>query len=276
MTTLRLACLQAPVTDHPDGAPDPVADRRANLAALADAARQSSESGAHLLITPEMYLTGYNLGAEVIAGLAEESSGPSQREVSAIAARHGIAILYGYPERDGDGVVYNAVQLIGGDGAPKANYRKTHLFGDVDREAFAPGSDLVVQADLDGVRVGFLICYDVEFPEPVRAHADAGTQLLLVPTALMRPYEFVPRQIVPARAIESQMFVAYVNRVGVERDFVYAGETRVVSPDGRELAVGGDREELLLADVNLADLAASRDLNTYLQDRRTDLYGAQK
>ena len=132
-----------------------------------------------------------------------------------------------------------------------------------------------MQADLEGIRVGFLICYDVEFPEPVRAHADAGTQLLLVPTALMRPYEFVPRQIVAARAIESQLFVAYVNRVGVERDFVYAGETRVVAPDGRELAVGGDQEQLLLADVDLADLAASRDLNTYLQDRRTDLYGAR-
>ena len=116
---LRLACLQAPATDHPDGAPDPVADRRANLAALADAAAGAAEGGARLLITPEMYLTGYNLGAEVIAGLAEERFGPSQQEVSAIAAKHGIAILYGYPERDGDGVVYNAVQLIGGDGAPR-------------------------------------------------------------------------------------------------------------------------------------------------------------
>jgi predicted amidohydrolase len=259
---LRLACLQAPATDHPDGAPDPVADRRANLAALDDAAGQAAASGARLLITPEMYLTGYNLGADVIAELAEERFGPSSHAVTAIAAKHGIAILYGYPERDGDGVVYNAVQLIGGDGASKANYRKTHLFGDVDRAAFAPGQDLVVQADLDGIRVGFLICYDVEFPEPVRAHADAGTQLLLVPTALMRPYEYVPRQIVPARAIESQLFLAYVNRVGVERDFVYAGETRVVAPDGRELVVGADHEELLLADVDLADLHASRDLNT--------------
>lgn len=273
--TLRLACLQAPATEHPDGSPDPVADRRANLAALDDAAEKAAASGARLLITPEMYLIGYNLGADVIAGLAEDRFGPSSQAVTVIAAKHGIAILYGYPERDGDGVVYNAVQLIGGDGASKANYRKTHLFGDVDRAAFAPGSELVVQADLEGVRVGFLICYDVEFPEPVRAHADAGTQLLLVPTALMRPYEYVPRQIVPARAIESQMFVAYVNRVGVERDFVYAGETRVVAPDGRELVVGTDHEELLLTDVDMADLDASRDLNTYLQDRRTDLYGAK-
>ncbi|NUP51965.1 MAG: carbon-nitrogen hydrolase family protein [Catenulispora sp.] len=274
--TLRLACLQAPATDHPDGSPDPAADRRANLAALDGAAAQAVAGGAQLLVTPEMYLTGYNLGADVIAEVAEGRFGESAQAVSSIAAKHGIAILYGYPDLDGDGVVYNAVQLVGADGLPLANYRKTHLFGEVDRAAFAPGDELVVQAELAGVRVGLLICYDAEFPEAVRAHADAGTQLLLVPTALMRPYEYVPRQIVPARAIESQVFVAYVNRVGVERDFVYAGESRVVAPDGRELAVASDHEELLIADVDLADLAASRDVNTYLQDRRTDLYGAKK
>ncbi|GAA1979410.1 carbon-nitrogen hydrolase family protein [Catenulispora subtropica] len=273
--TLRLACLQAPATDHPDGSPDPAADRRANLAALDAAAAKAAAQGAQLLVTPEMYLTGYNIGAETVAELAESRFGESGQAVARIAAQHGIAILYGYPEVDGDGVVRNAVQLVDAEGLPLANYRKTHLFGDVDRAAFAPGDELVVQADLAGVRVGLLICYDVEFPETVRAHADAGTQLLLVPTALMRPYEYVPRQMVPARAIESQLFVAYVNRVGVERDFVYAGESRVVSPDGRELAVGSDHEELLIADVDLADLAASRELNTYLQDRRTDLYGAK-
>jgi predicted amidohydrolase len=274
--TLRVACLQGPVTDHPDGSPDPVADRRANLEALDAAAARAAADGAQLLVTPEMYLTGYNLGADVIAGVAEGRFGESAQAVSRIARKHGIAIVYGYPDLDGDSVVYNAVQLVGADGLPQANYRKTHLFGEVDRAAFAPGEELVVQADVAGVRVGLLICYDVEFPEAVRAHADAGTQLLLVPTALMRPFEYVPRQIVPARAIESQLFVAYVNRVGVERDFVYAGESRVVAPDGRELAVASDREELLIADVDPADLAASRGVNTYLQDRRTDLYGAAK
>ncbi|MFL6113012.1 MAG: carbon-nitrogen hydrolase family protein [Catenulispora sp.] len=272
--TLRLACLQAPATDYPDGSPDPVADRGVNLAALDAAAARAAAGGAGLLITPEMYLTGYDISAEAIGAVAEERFGVSARAVAEIAVRHRIGVLYGYPERDGAGVVYNAVQLFDADGVSLANYRKTHLFSDVDRAAFASGDDLVVQADLGGVRLGFLICYDVEFPEAVRAHADAGTQLLLVPTALMRPYEYVPRQIVPARAIESQLFVAYVNRVGVERDFVYVGESRVVAPDGRELAVGGQHEELLIVDVDPADLTASRAVNTYLQDRRTDLYSA--
>src|SRR5262249_4240064 len=142
--TLRLACLQAPATDHPDGASDPAADRRANLAALDVAAAQAVAGGAELLVTPEMYLTGYNLGAQAISEAAEGRFGESAQAVAAIAARHGIAVLYGYPERDGDGVVYNAVQLVGADGLPLANYRKTHLFGEVDRAAFAPGDELVV------------------------------------------------------------------------------------------------------------------------------------
>ena len=272
--TLRVACLQEPATDYPLGSPDPAADRRANLDALDSAAERLAADGARLLVTPEMYTTGYNLGADAVAALAEPSDGPTALAVAEIAKRHRIAVAYGYPERDGDGVVYNAVQLIDRDGARLANYRKTHLFGDVDRAAFAPGDDLVVQAEIDGVTVGILICYDVEFPETVRAHALAGTQLLLVPTALMRPFEYVARQIVPARAIESQMFIVYANHVGVERDFDYCGESCVVAPDGRELVRLGAGPDSAVADVSLADLSASRELNTYLTDRRTDLYGA--
>jgi predicted amidohydrolase len=262
------------MTEHPKASPNPVADRSANLADLDRIAAEAAGGGARLLITPEMYLTGYNLPPTAIAALAEPADGPAASAVADIARRRGIAVLYGYPERGPDGEVFNAVQLIDRDGARLANYRKTHLFGDVDRNAFAPGAELVVQAELADTTVGLLICYDVEFPEAVRAHALAGTEILLVPTALMKPFEYVSRQIVPARAIESQLFIAYVNRVGVERDFEYCGESRVVTPDGRELAVAGDGEALLFADIDLRDLAASREANTYLLDRRTDLYGA--
>jgi 5-aminopentanamidase len=274
--TLRVAILQEPVAEYPLGSPDPAADRRSNLDALDSAARElaNRHNRVRLLVVPEMYTTGYNIGAEAVAALAEPADGPTALAVAQIAKRHQLAIAYGYPERDGAGVVYNAVQLVDRDGARLANYRKTHLFGDVDRAAFAPGDDLVVQAKVDDVTVGLLICYDVEFPEAVRAHALAGTQVLLVPTALMRPFEYVARQIVPARAIESQLFIVYANHVGVERDFEYCGESCVVAPDGRELARLQDGDQMAVADVSLDDLAASRNLNTYLRDRRTDLYGA--
>ncbi|HEV3168810.1 MAG TPA: carbon-nitrogen hydrolase family protein [Actinocrinis sp.] len=270
---IRVACLQGPHTYYPHGSPDPVADRAANLALLERTAAQAAAGDARLLITAEMFLTGYHLGSATTSAMAEPADGPSAADIADIARRHGIAILYGYPER-ADGGVYNAAQLIGQDGRRLANYRKTHLFGDVDRAAFAAGDELVVQAELDGVVIGLLICYDVEFPEAVRAHALAGTQVLLVPTANMRPFEYVSHQIVPSRAIESQLFIAYANRVGLERDFEYCGESRVVSPDGRELAAAGNSQALIFADLRPEALEASRRLNTYLVDRRTDLYKA--
>ncbi len=166
----------------------------------------------------------------------------------------------------------NTVQVVDRDGTRLAGYRKAHLYGDVDRRAFIPGDVGVVQFGLDGLVVGLVICYDVEFPEAVRAHALAGTQLLLVPTGLMDPYGAVSSILVPARAYESQVFVAYVNRIGREGEFTYCGASCVVAPDGTELARAGRDQELLLADVDAAALHASRKLSTHLADRRPELY----
>jgi predicted amidohydrolase len=182
-------------------------------------------------------------------------------------------VLYGYPERAG-GDVYNAAQLIDHDGRGLANYRKTHLFGEIDRRAFRPGDGGFVQATLDGVRLGILICYDTEFPEAVRAQALAGVEFVAVPTALMRPYETVANTLVPCRAYENQVFVAYVNRCGREGELEYCGLSCVVAPDGTDLARAGEGEELLVADLDIALHRDTRAPNTYLQDRRPELYAA--
>jgi len=152
--------------------------------------------------------------------------------VSRIARQYGIAVAYGYPERGEGCAVHNSVQLVGPDGAALANYRKTHLYGPYEAKHYTPGEQLPVQAELDGVRLGLLICYDVEFPEAVRAHALAGTDVLLVPTALMRPYDTVAETLVVARAVESQLYVAYANRAGREGEFDFAGLSRLAAPDG--------------------------------------------
>lgn len=262
MTSLRVALLQGPagsLRSTDDG-----------LAALDDAARRAAARGARLLVTPELSLTGYALG-ERVAALAEPADGAAAREVARIAAAHGVAVVYGYPERDGE-AVYNSVALIGPDGQTLAGYRKTHLYGGWEQAHFTPGGRLVVQADLEGVRIGLLVCYDVEFPETVRAHALAGTELLLAPTALMRPYEIVAETLVPARAWESQLYVAYVNRLGTEGEFDFAGLSCLAAPDGTVPARAGRGEELLVADVDSGRLHASRAENPYLGDRRPGLY----
>ncbi|MER7827403.1 MULTISPECIES: carbon-nitrogen hydrolase family protein [unclassified Streptomyces] len=248
-------------------------DTAENLKALDEAAARAAQSGAGLLVTSEMFLTGYALDLQDIPGLAEPADGPSAQAIGEIARRHGVAVLYGYPE-GADGVVYNAAQLIGPDGAALANYRKTHLFGCFEQDAFTPGDTPVVQADLNGLRIGIMICYDVEFPENVRAHALAGTDLLLVPTAQMHPFQFVAEQLVPVRAFENQMYIAYVNRTGPEGEFEFVGLSCLASPDGVTRTRAGRGEELVFGEADPELLSASRENNPYLRDRRPGLYAS--
>ncbi|MBB6118648.1 nitrilase-related carbon-nitrogen hydrolase [Nocardiopsis algeriensis] len=245
-------------------------DTASALSRLAERARAAADAGADLIAGPEMSLTGYNIGPAT-ARLAEPADGPLAEAVSAIARENGIAVAYGFPER-ANGAVYNTVQVVDSSGERLAAYRKTHLFGDLDRESFTPGDEPVVQADLCGVRLGLLVCYDVEFPEAVRAHALAGTELLLVPTALMLPFTRIPEQVVPVRALENQIHVAYVNRCDTEGDLRYAGLSTLVAPDGSETLRAGPGEELLIGDVDPDAVARARREQSYLADRRPAVY----
>ncbi|WP_017584979.1 carbon-nitrogen hydrolase family protein [Nocardiopsis ganjiahuensis] len=247
-------------------------DPASSLDRLRERARAAAADGAALLVTPEMSLTGYNIGSEA-ARLAEPADGPLFDAVSRIAADTGVAIVYGFPEL-ADGNVYNAVRFVDAAGSSRALYRKTHLFGDLDRDLFSAGDELVVQVDLGAHRIGLLVCYDVEFPEAVRAHALAGTTLLVVPTALMGPNTSVATLLVPARAMENQIHLAYVNRCDTEGDLDYVGLSALVGPDGTEILRAGPTEALLVGDVDPAATEASRAELSYLGDRRPELYSA--
>ncbi|MEU5219357.1 carbon-nitrogen hydrolase family protein [Streptomyces sp. NPDC020807] len=265
MPALRTALLQSS---------GELGDVAANLKILDEAAGRAAAAGADVLLAPELFLTGYAIG-DAMARLAEPADGPSARAVAAIAVRHGLAVGYGYPERDTEahGVLYNAAQLFDADGTSLVRYRKTHLFGGFESAWFTPGDEAVVQAELGGLTVGMMICYDVEFPENVRAHALAGTDLLLVPTALMHPAEVVPLSVVPVRAFENQLYIAYANRTGPEGDFEFVGLSALAGPDGTARARAGRGEELVFGDADPDLLAASRAENPYLRDRRPGLYG---
>lgn len=260
---LRVGVLQGPAQGGPPSH---------MLAAMDRAASGLVGDGPALLIMPELFLTGYNIGADRLAEAAEAFDGPSAQRASAIARRHGTALLYGYPERGADGKLYNSALLVGGDGGMLANTRKLHLFGDMERTVFTPGARICELAVIGGLRVGVLICYDVEFPETVRSLALQGADLVAVPTALMRPYDFVARVLVRARAYENQVFVAYANRTGSEGALDYVGESCIIAPDGAELARAGAGETVISATLDGGALAASRVALPYLADRRPDIY----
>ncbi len=242
-----------------------------NLAAMGQAAEKAAAGSVDLLLFPEMFLTGYNIGDQV-QQLAEPVDGPSAAAVSALARSLGLAILYGYPEREGT-AVHNAALLVDRQGAVVANCRKAHLFGSEEKRLFRPGNHLV-STQLEGLQVGILICYDAEFPEAVRHLALSGADLLLVPTALMEPYTIVATTVMPTRAWENQVFIAYANHCGEENGMTYTGLSCILAPDGSELARAGPGEDFLTAEIDLEAYAESRRNNPYLSDRRPALYGA--
>ena len=246
-------------------------DVTANLATVERLSAQAAEAAARLVVFPEAFVTGYAVGPERAAELAEPVDGPSVARVAAVARETGTAILTGYVERAPSGAVHNSAVLVDRDGRTLANARKTHLFADLDRSMYAPG-DALALTTLDDLRIGILICFDVEFPEPVRRLALAGAQLIAVPTALMEPSHFIAETLVPARAAENQVFVAYANRVGTEGELTYIGRSRVAGPDGTLLATADAAEEtLVLADVDPARIDEARAPFSYLAERRPEL-----
>ena len=244
------------------------------LRRLDDQAQRARAQGADLLVCPEMSLTGYAVGAERVQALAEPRDGPLAQAVTAMAKRHQIAIVYGYPERHpAGGQPFNAAQAIDAQGKAMGHYRKTHLFGDMDRAQFSAGDAPSQVFACRGWRLGLLICYDVEFPEAARALALQGTDAVLVPTANMVGFDEVPQLLVPARACENRVVVAYANACGHEGPLHYGGLSTVVLADGTPLACAGREPETLLVTLDPSALGESR-RSSQLPARRPDLYSA--
>ncbi|SDV11032.1 carbon-nitrogen hydrolase family protein [Pseudomonas mucidolens] len=247
-------------------------DVEANLTRLHQIALEAGD--VDLLVLPEMFLTGYNIGFEAVGALAEAQDGESAQYIANLAQSCGLAILYGYPERAEDGQIYNAVQLIDANGQRLCNYRKTHLFGDLDHSMFSAGDDELPIVELNGWKLGCLICYDLEFPENARRLALAGAQLILVPTANMVPFDFVAEVTVRARAFENQCYVAYANYCGHEGEIQYCGQSSIAAPNGDRIALAGRDEALIIGTLEHQSILLARAANHYLQDRRPELYSA--
>nr|WP_232230887.1 nitrilase-related carbon-nitrogen hydrolase [Rhodobacter xanthinilyticus] len=123
--------------------------------------------------------------------------------------------------------------------------------------------------DLEGVKCALLICYDVEFAPHLRALAAAGAELVLVPTANPRGFEHVQDFLVPARAAELGLIVAYANFCGEDAGLGFCGRSLIAGPDGRALAAAGPGETLLITDLGAAALVPAAHRSTQLSDLRS-------
>jgi predicted amidohydrolase len=246
-----------------------VAQAPAELATAADRldwlAQHLTDVSADLVLLPELFACGYNI-ADQVHRRAEPSDGPTTHAMAKLARAHGIALLYGYAERSDD-LVFNSAMCLGPDGAQIGHHRKLAIPPGFERDHFSAGQGCTVFS-YRGLRIGILICYDVEFPETVRHLATKGAQLVLVPTALGADWHWVAHSMIPTRAYENGVYLAYANSAGTENGMTYLGHSVIAAPNGVEAARAGADSEILLAHIDPDRVTAAQSRLPYLLDRR--------
>jgi predicted amidohydrolase len=263
-------------------------DTNANLAAIGEMIGEAAARGARLIVFPECAVQGYpaGLGQPDVEEYhyqlrnAETVPGPATEFLSRAAADHGVQVVIGLTETSdaaGEaGHLYNAVVLVGAEGV-LARYRKVHT-GGVEKCLWNRGRDWIVTDSVAG-RLGFLVCYDLVFPEAARSLAVGGAQILVVPTAwgktvdptFTRGYDLFSR----CRALENQIFLISSNLVGGD-GLGFLGCSRIVNPRG-EIVAESEGPGLAITAIDVAaDLPEARAKSwlgqVFLKDREPAAY----
>jgi predicted amidohydrolase len=231
--------------------------------ALSRSMEQAATAGADVLITPELFLSGYGDTADT-ARYAQEHGSEVLQACAQLAAQNGIALVLGYPERGPSGL-FNSAIVFDRSGEVVCNYRKVNLPNDYERGSFQRGRAPAV-FEIAGVRCSVLICYDIEFPEMARSAVEMGAELLLVPTALGPEWRIVADSLVPVRAYENGVFVAYCNFAASSLLQEFAGLSTVCGPDGQALVRAGLEPGMFTVTIDTAEIARIRSRLTFLAD----------
>jgi N-carbamoylputrescine amidase len=269
-------------------------DPQENVDLAASRIEEAAGKGAQVVCLPELYRSPYFCQKEDAAlfDLAEPVPGPSSERLSEVARRTGVAVVVPIFERRAPGLYHNSALTLDADGRTAGHYRKMHIPDDpafYEKFYFTPG-DLGFQAvDTRFGRVGTLICWDQWYPEGARLTALRGASVLFYPTAIgWHPAEKAQygasqrdawRTIQRSHAIANGCYVASVNRVGHEpgpsggAGLEFWGSSFIADPFGVVIAEAStDREEILVAEVDLARIEEVRRNWPFLRDRRVDAY----
>lgn len=247
---MRVAAIQSNVVFN---------DPEANADRAIDELRRLARDAVQLAVLPECFLTGYCVDSDDEArDIAIPRDHPALRRVEAAAGETGVFAVLGFAERGGD-KLYNTVALFEPCAKPRY-YRKTHLpFLGYDRFS-TPGDELPLFETGLGT-IGVQICFDQRLPEPTRALALAGAELILIPTNWPVGAENSADIMCIARAAENRVWVVTADRVGVENGFTFLGRSKIIAPSGAVVAAAGADEEVLVADIDLAEARTKRTVN---------------
>ena len=270
---VKIACVQM----------EPVVGKKEqNVRRTLELIETAAAQGARLVVLPELANSGYVFASrEEAFALAEEVPyGPTSQAWMDVARRHGLHLVAGINERDGQ-ALYNAAVVIGPSGHV-GTFRKVHLWA-AENLFFEPGNLGFPVFKTPLGRIATFICYDGWFPESYRLCALQGADIVCIPTNWVpipgqdEKREAMANILCMAAAHANSMFVAAADRVGMERGQPFIGRSVIVSYTGWPISgpASPDREEIIYAEANLADARRKRNWNEYnqvLRDRRVDVY----
>lgn len=243
----------------------------ANIAHISSLVLEAIKKSPDVIILPEMWNTSYDLNN--LRDKADRNGQPSAVYMSKLAHDHGVNIIAGSISDTRNDKIYNSSYIFNRQGNLAFRYDKVHLFGLMNEEScLSPGQQRAV-FELDNMKCGVIICYDLRFPELIRALALDGIEILFVPAQWPHPRMHPWRTLLQARAIENQMYVAAVNRVGKEGEAVFFGHSMVVDPLGEVMIEADEEERILTVDIDLQKIRKIRQHMTCFTDRRPETYG---
>jgi predicted amidohydrolase len=254
-------------------------DKAENLKKIEKTVIKAKKQAADLVIFPELSLTGYVVRDQIYE-LAETIPGPSTKVMENIARKTKAHIVFGMPElsEKTQATIYNAAVLVGPEGLI-GKYRKmylpTHSVFE-EKRYFRPGYQAAV-FDTELGKIGLIICYDIFFPEVSRLTRLKGAQLIVCISASPAVRRAFFETLTVARAIENTAFLAFVNLVGIEDGLQFWGGSRIVGPNGKVLVQAKyDDEDLVMCDVDYADIRSLETFVPTLKDLRPELFDELK
>lgn len=222
-------------------------------------------AGARFVVLTEMFSVGFTMRPEAIG---QPEHGTSAAFLHEMAAKHGIWIAGSIPTRPaGFDRAVNRLVLAGPDGSSR-HYDKIHPFTYGGEDKHYQGGTSFLTVDIEGMRTSFFVCYDLRFADEFWQLAGT-TDCYVIPANWPESRRHHWQSLLVARAIENQAYVVGVNRVGEGGNLTYCGDSRIIDPLGEVIASAARTEATLIAEVDPAMVASTRERFRFLPDRRT-------
>jgi predicted amidohydrolase len=241
-----------------------------NYAAAERTIRLAAAGQPDCIILPELWTTGYDLTR--LAEIADSGGADTKAFISGLAREYGINIVAGsVASRQAAGIT-NSMYVFNRSGELAGEYSKLHLFRLMDEHLYLQPGQSKGLFELDGAPCAGLICYDIRFPEWVRAHTALGAEVLFVSAEWPQPRLSHWRALLISRAIENQCYVVACNRSGSDPANTFAGHSMIIDPWGDIICEAAGGEEILTGVIDLQKVRDVRKQIPVFSDRRPEMY----